>query len=81
MADAFPDMTRLFDQLGLPSEPVAIQGFIDAHRPLAASIELHRADFWSASQADFLRMETGGDTDWAIVIDRLNAALRSTREA
>ena len=77
MEDSIPTMTRLFDQLGLDSAPQAIQSFIAAHKPLAASTALADAPFWSASQAEFLRSEVAGDTDWAIVIERLNSALRS----
>ena len=78
MTDPFPDMTRLFDQLGLPSTPAQIQAFIESHRPLAASTELHLAEFWSPSQADFLCTEMSGDSDWVMIIDRLNTALRGT---
>lgn len=78
MEDSIPTMTRLFDQLGLDSTPQAIQSFIAAHKPLAASTALADAPFWSASQAQFLRGEMEEDADWAIVIERLNAALRAT---
>ena len=78
MTDSFPNMTRLFDQLGLPSTPHQIQVFIESHSPLAASTELHLAEFWNPSQADFLCVEMTGDSDWVMIIDRLNAALRGT---
>lgn len=77
MEDLIPSMTRLFDQMGLESEPKFIESFIAAHKPLPDSIALADAPFWSASQAEFLRSEVAEDTDWAIVIERLNAALRS----
>lgn len=77
MEDLIPSMTRLFDQMGLGSEPQFIQSFIAAHKPLPDSVALADAPFWSASQAEFLRSEVAEDTDWAIVIERLNAALRS----
>jgi hypothetical protein len=70
-------MTRLFDQMGLNSAPQFIESFIAAHKPLPDSIALADAPFWSASQAEFLRCEVAQDTDWAIVIERLNAALRA----
>ena len=69
-------MTNLFAQLGLASEPSAIESFIAAHRPLPASVALHEAAFWTAAQADFLRAAISDDADWAEVIDRLNAGLR-----
>jgi hypothetical protein len=75
--DSIPTMTRLFDQLGLDSEPTSIQAFIAAHKPLAATTKLADAPFWSPSQAEFLRGEMEEDSDWAIVIERLNAALRA----
>ena len=78
MTGSFPDMTRLFDQLGLPSTPPQIQTFIESHRPLAASTELHLAEFWNSSQSDFLCVEMNGDSDWVMIIDRLNVALRGT---
>lgn len=66
----------LFDQLGLPSEPAAIEEFIATHRPLGDSIALYRAPFWSASQRGFLKEEIIEDADWAGVIDELNSRLR-----
>lgn len=77
MEDSIPSMTRLFDQLGLGSTPQSIESFIAAHKPLSATTALADALFWSTSQADFLRREVAEDTDWAIVIERLNAALRA----
>lgn len=68
-------MDNLFAQLGLPSEPAAIDAFIDAHRPLGEGVALYRADFWSASQRDFLKEEIIVDADWAAVIDELNVRL------
>lgn len=75
--DLIPSMTRLFDQLGLDSTPPFIESFIAAHKPLPESVALADAPFWSPSQAEFLRSEVDEDTDWAIVIERLNAALRN----
>lgn len=77
MEDSIPSMTRLFDQLGLPSQPARIQDFIAAHKPLDAGVALADASFWTQGQAEFLRSEISGDTDWAVVIERLNAALRA----
>ena len=77
MEDLIPSMTRLFDQLGLDSAPQFIESFIASHKPLPETIALADAPFWSASQAEFLRRELAEDTDWAIVIERLNAALRA----
>lgn len=70
------DMAALFDQLGLPSEPAAIDGFIATHGPLPAAVQLCEAPFWSAGQADFLRESTLEDSDWAEVVDLLDESLR-----
>ena len=69
-------MGNLFAQLGLPSEPTAIEDFISTHRPLDDGIALYRAPFWSASQRAFLKEEIIEDADWAAVIDDLNGRLR-----
>ena len=67
----------LFGQLGLPSEPAAIDRFVSAHRPLADSVRLADANFWSPAQAQFLREEIAEDADWAEVVDQLNLMLRA----
>jgi hypothetical protein len=69
-------MGNLFAQLGLPSEPTAIEDFIATHRPLGDDVALYRAPFWSASQRAFLKEEIIEDADWAAVIDDLNGRLR-----
>ena len=69
-------MTHLFTQLGLPSEPGDIQGFIAANRPLAPHLALYEAPFWTPSQAEFLREQIQMDADWATVIDKLDSGLR-----
>ena len=70
-------MSNLFAQLGLPSEPDAVDHFISEHRPLDPGIALYRAPFWSSSQRDFLKEEIIEDADWAGVIDELNGRLSS----
>lgn len=66
---------NLFAQLGLPSEPSAIDAFITAHAPLEHGVALYRAPFWSPSQRAFLKEEIFEDADWAGVIDELNQRL------
>jgi hypothetical protein len=68
-------MSNLFAQLGLPSEPAAIDHFIAAHRPLDHGVALYRAPFWNTSQRTFLKEEIIEDADWAGVIDELNVRL------
>jgi hypothetical protein len=66
----------LFAQLGLPSDEAAIGQFIAAHTPLAASVSLPDAAFWTPAQAAFLREALQQDADWAELVDQLSAALR-----
>ena len=76
MESPIHSLTSLFDQLGMDSTDQAIENFIDSHRPLQGDIELHEADFWSASQASFLKQEKDEDADWAEIVDQLDALLR-----
>jgi len=71
-------MTHLFAQLGLPSEPGEIQGFIEGHRPLPPHLALFEAPFWTQSQAEFLREQIQNDADWAGIIDKFDSGLRRT---
>ncbi len=66
----------LFDQLGLPSDEASITQFVTRHAPLPHDTALHAADFWSESQAHFLTEGIEDDSDWAEVIDELDAMLR-----
>lgn len=66
----------LFNQLGLPSDTAAIEGFIGRHAPLPEEIPLSEADFWTEPQARFLSEAVLDDADWAPVVDQLNAQLR-----
>jgi hypothetical protein len=69
------DIANLFAQLGLPSDPGAIDAFIAAHRPLPPGVRLADAPFWSPTQSAFLAEELQVDADWAEVIDELNVEL------
>ena len=66
----------LFAQLGLPEGNTAIRRFIEGRRPLPAETRLADAPFWTDSQAAFLRQMLKADSDWAVAIDQLDAALR-----
>jgi hypothetical protein len=70
-------MSNLFAQLGEANNDAAIRRFIEAHSPLAGDVLLHEANFWSASQAAFLRQAIVDDADWAEITDELNADLRA----
>ena len=67
----------LFAQLGLPSDDASIQRFVATHSPLAATLKLHQAPFWSSAQACALREMLQQDADWAEVVDQLDVALRA----
>lgn len=71
------NLGSLFAQLGLPSEPAAIERFIASHSPLPEAVRLHEAPFWTPAQADFLREEILEDADWAEAVDELNVRLRA----
>jgi len=70
-------LPNLFEQLGLPAEPNAVQHFIDAHSPLPRAMSLADAPFWSKAQAAFLCEKILEDSDWAEVVDDLNVRLHS----
>lgn len=70
------NMSALFDQLGLPSDPASVDAFIDSHRTLRDADQLADAGFWSAAQARFLRESIEQDSDWSEVVDQLDASLR-----
>jgi len=67
----------LFLQLGLAGGQSDIDQFVAAHRPLANTIRLAEAPFWTPAQAQFLREEISDDADWAEVVDQLNVMLRA----
>lgn len=70
-------LSALFEQLGLASDHRAIEQFIHTHQLFSAEIPLHKASFWSASQAEFLRDAISSDSDWAEVVDELNSRLHA----
>jgi hypothetical protein len=70
-------MSNLFAQLGLANDDAAIAQFIKTHQPLPGSVQLHQADFWTASQASFLCEAIRDDADWAEIADELSAELRA----
>ncbi|GAA3714516.1 DUF2789 domain-containing protein [Oceanisphaera sediminis] len=67
--------SELFEQLGLDASHEGIEHFLSTHR-LPPEVELMDAPFWSASQAGFLKEGLQDDSDWAEIIDQLNASLR-----
>jgi hypothetical protein len=66
---------NLFKQLGLASDPAAVDGFIRSHRPLGAGTALWDAPFWTPGQAQLLRDAIASDGDWSQVVDELSLSL------
>lgn len=77
MALSPPDLSTLFEQLGLASDETSIERFIQQHSPLPADQRLADAPFWDPSQARFLHEKLLQDAEWAAVIDQLNLLLRA----
>lgn len=69
-------MTTLFEQIGLPSDHESVEHFINDHKPLPKSTSLSKATFWTQSQATFFKEAIAEDSDWAEVVDQLDALLR-----
>lgn len=71
-------MSELFAQLGLRSDAASIETFIRTHSPLAETVKIADAPFWTPAQAAFLREKLSEDADWAELVDQLSAALRGS---
>jgi uncharacterized protein DUF2789 len=67
-------MENLFLQLGLSNTEVDIDNFIATHH-IQANDDIAHAHFWTASQAEFIKECLAEDSDWAEVVDHLNAQL------
>lgn len=65
----------LFEQLGLSSNGVAIDNFIQNNH-LPKDVPLDHAACWNAGQAQFIRESLDQDSDWSEVVDQLDAMLR-----
>jgi len=70
------NLSSLFVQLGLDNDESSIEDFINRNKPVPGHIELHDAQFWNASQADFLKQMKEEDADWVGIIDQLDVMLR-----
>jgi len=74
MESTFHSLENLFLQLGLANKPADIDDFINRHK-LSSDQSLEQASFWSASQSAFIQECLSEDSDWAEVVDQLNALL------
>lgn len=71
------NLNNLFAQLGLDDTDQNVTDFIRDHSPLPGAVKLADAAFWTKSQADFLSEAVALDADWAIVVEQLDALLRT----
>ncbi|MDX1816585.1 MAG: DUF2789 domain-containing protein [Marinobacter sp.] len=69
-------LSTLFEQLGMPSDAGSIETFVARHSPLPREIAIQDAPFWSESQSHFLEEGLEEDSDWAEIIDELDAMMR-----
>ena len=76
MDSAVHTLSELFRPLGLPDTRADVSRFIAMHRPLPPEVALPEAPFWRPEQARFLSEELQDDSDWAELIDTLDASLR-----
>lgn len=76
MEAPYHSIETLFDQLGLDSSEEAIERFINKNNSLPGHLELYKANFWTNSQADFLKQMKDDDSDWSAVVDLLDTMLR-----
>jgi hypothetical protein len=74
MEATFHSLENLFLQLGLDNDPAAIDAFIKDNK-LAQDEALQDAPFWTPCQAAFIEECLNDDSDWAEVVDQLNALL------
>ncbi|MBW0148597.1 DUF2789 domain-containing protein [Marinobacter arenosus] len=69
-------LSTLFEQLGLAADEKSIEDFVARYSPLPREIALQDAPFWSESQSHFLEEGLEDDSDWAEIIDELDAMMR-----
>lgn len=69
-------LNTLFAQLGLDDSDEAIEMFIQEHSPIPQSVPLAEAACWNDSQRKLLVESVAADSDWAEVVDQLDAQLR-----
>ena len=67
-------LKMLFLQLGLKNDDMAMGQFIEEHQ-LKRGQAIENADFWNASQAQFIKESWQDDADWCVIVDQLNSLL------
>lgn len=76
MDTSFHIVKDLFLQIGLPNDNHDIDNFIRENKGIPSSIPIWEADFWTQSQAAFLKESYDEDSDWVEAVDHLDALLR-----
>ena len=66
----------LFMQIGLPNDSHDIDNFIHKNKGIPSSTPIWESDFWTRSQAAFLKESYDEDSDWVEAVDHLDALLR-----
>ncbi len=66
----------LFLQMGLSNDNSDIDIFVHENKGIPSSTPIWEADFWTRSQAAFLKESYDEDSDWVEAVDRLDALLR-----
>ena len=76
MDTSFHVVKDLFLQIGLSNESPDIDSFIRENKGIPSSIPIWEADFWTQSQAAFLKESYDEDSDWVEAVDHLDSLLR-----
>ena len=66
----------LFEQLGIENNRDNIADFIIQHHGIPRQVSLDKADIWTSTQSEFLRDSLNQNSDWAEIVDMLDALLR-----
>ena len=74
MSENTRTLEELFGQLGLSTQKIHIERFIERHQMKPGSV-LENAIFWTADQQTFLIEAKAEDSEWSVVVDRLAALL------
>lgn len=75
------EFSKLFEQLGLPSDDQSIADFLIEHTTKEKDFRLPDLPFWTASQAAFLKESLVQDSEWSGLVDQLSSALRAPVES
>ncbi len=75
------EFSKLFEQLGLPSDDQSIADFLIEHTTKEKDFRLPDLPFWTTSQAAFLKESLVQDSEWSGLADQLGSALRAPVES